>query len=369
MTDIKGGRLGISTGACAAGAAKAAVLLLTTGERPRMVSVTLPSGEELSLDVIVSPDGRCGVIKDAGSDIDVTGGLAVMAKVALGKVAGGIVFLAGEGVGTVTLPGLKVPPGEPAINPVPRMMIESSVREVAGSRSIRVEISIPGGEEVSPRTFNRRLGIVGGLSILGTSGRVRPMDEQSILESLSLELNTHAARGRNIVALTFAGVGERATRAAWNLPEGVVVQAANEMGYALDECVSLGIVSVIVAGHPGKMLKISSGGFKTHNRVSDGRMEALCTHIAMITDSPGLVRSVYEAATTEAAIDMLDDRLSADDLKRLWNSLAERASRRCVERSFGALDAGAAFIRNDGRILGASGNIGRLVERIRNIGE
>jgi cobalt-precorrin-5B (C1)-methyltransferase len=359
--------MGISTGTCAAGAAKAAALRLFTGGCPRKVSVTLPSGEEISLDVEESPDGRCGVVKDAGDDIDATDGLTVMARIELDEREGGMAFSAGEGVGTVTLPGLKVPPGEPAINPVPRTMIESSVREVVGDRAARVEISVPGGEKAAERTFNKRLGIVGGLSILGTTGRVRPMDESSVLESLSLELNTHAARGRSIVMLTFAGTGERALRLAWNLPDGVVVQAANEMGYALDECVNLGIGSVMIAGHPGKMLKISAGGFKTNNRVSDGRIEALCTHAALISGSRDLVRRVYESVTTEAAMDILDESLSAADLRTLWNSLAERASKRCAERSFGALEVGAAFVRNDGRVLGASENAARLIERIRNV--
>ena len=367
MTGPKERRLGISTGTCAAGAAKAAALRLATGACPQKVSVTLPSGEEISLDVTASADGSCGVVKDAGGDMDVTDGLIVTARVALMECRGGIAFSAGEGVGTVTLPGLKVPPGEPAINPVPRTMIESSVREVVGDRAVRVEISVPGGERAAERTFNRRLGVVGGLSILGTTGRVRPMDESSVLESLSLELNTHSARGRNIVAITFASIGERALRLAWDLPGGVVVQVANEIGYALDECANLGIGSVIIAGHPGKMLKISSGGFKTHNRVSDGRIEALCTHAALISGSCGLVRLVYEAVTAEAAMNILDERLSADDLRLLWNSLAERASRRCAERSFGTLDVGAAFVLNDGRVLGESGNMGRLLERIRNI--
>jgi cobalt-precorrin-5B (C1)-methyltransferase len=367
MRDKHGRRLGISTGTCAAGAAKAAALRVVTRKCPPKVSVTLPSGEEVQLDVTESPDGRCGVVKDAGDDIDATDGLTVMARVTLKEHDGSMRFSAGEGVGMVTLPGLRVPPGEPAINPVPRAMIESAVREVAGERAAEVEISVPGGAEIALRTFNGRLGVVGGLSILGTTGRVRPMDESSVLESLSLELNTHAARGRRAVAITFASAGESVMRRAWRLPEGVTVQVANEIGYALDNCASLGIESVVIAGHPGKLLKVASGGFKTHNRASDGRMEVLCTHIALASGSHELIRAVYGAATTEAAMDILKEGMSAAERRRLWDSLAERTSRRCVDRSFGVLDVGAAFFDSDGDVLGESSNIGRLVERLRSI--
>ena len=244
-------------------------------------------------------------------------------------------------------------------------MIERAVREVVADRTISIEISIPGGALLAEKTFNKRLGIEGGLSILGTTGRVRPMDANALLESLSLEISTQAARGRQTVLLTFASTGEASARSAWDIPDGLTVQVANEIGFALDECVRLGLQGVVLAGHPGKLLKVAAGSFDTHNRFSDGRFEALCTHVALTTGSCGLLPEIYACRTTEAAMAILRERLPGDVLRSLWNSLAERAAVRCSDRVFGELETAAAFIDNDGNVLGASRNLDRLLERLR----
>lgn len=360
-------RWGISTGTCAAAAAKASALRLVGEGTPSSVVVPLPSGETVELPVVEFAGGRCGVVKDAGDDMDSTDGVTVTALVRVGGDGknGPAVFSAGEGVGTVTLPGLKIPPGEPAINPVPRRMIERAVREVVADRAVSIEISIPGGARLAERTFNKRLGIEGGLSILGTTGRVRPMDAGALLESLSLELSTQAARGRHTVLLTFASTGEASARRAWDIPGGVTVQVANEIGFALDECARQGLHSVILAGHPGKLLKVAAGGFDTHNRVSDGRFETLCTHVALITGSCELLPQIYSCTTTEAAVSILRERLPGDILRKIWDSLAERAAARCTGRSFDDLEIAAAFIGGDGSVFGASRNLNRLLERLR----
>lgn len=358
-------RWGISTGTCAAAAAKASALFLTTGVVPPSVVVALPSEETVELPVVDLGNGRCGVVKDAGDDLDSTDGVTVAALVRFDEGKGPAVFIAGEGVGTVTLPGLKLPPGEPAINPVPRRMIERAVREVVADRRVSIEVSIPGGALLAEKTFNKRLGIEGGLSILGTTGRVRPMDANALLESLSLEISTQAARGRQTVLLTFASTGEASARSAWDIPDGLTVQVANEIGFALDECVRLGLQGVVLAGHPGKLLKVAAGSFDTHNRVSDGRFEALCTHVALTTGSCDLLPEIYACRTTEAAMAILRERLPGDVLRSLWNSLAERAAVRCSDRVFGELETAAAFIDNDGNVLGASRNLDRLLERLR----
>ena len=350
-------RWGISTGTCAAAAAKAAAMRAAGLPPPGRVAVTLPSGEIAELDVVCLDDGRCGVVKDAGDDLDATDGVTVIAAVTLGEPNGPISFAAGEGVGTVTLPGLKIPPGEPAINPMPREMIERAVRTVIETRAAAVEISIPGGRELAERTFNKRLGIEGGLSILGTTGRVRPMDERALFESLSLELSTHAARGRRAVLLTFASTGERAAQAAWDLRPDRIVQVANEIGFALDECVRLGIQRVVLAGHPGKLLKVAAGSFDTHNRVSDGRFEALCTHVALATGSCALLPELYACNTTEAAMNLMAKKMNDGTCAQIWNALAERAAVRCRDRAFGDLDVAAAFLENDGSLLGQSSNL------------
>jgi len=291
------------------------------------------------------------VVKDAGGDADATDGMTIFAHVELGDNDGPIEFRAGEGVGMVTLPGLKVPVGEPAINPTPRHMIEKSLREVVKTRSVVVTISAPGGEEAAKRTFNPRLGIVGGISILGTRGTVRPMDEQAVLESLALELNTHAEEGKKIISLTFGNTGEIAARQAFGLTGRCVVQVGNYIGFVLDEAEALGFERVLLCGHPAKLLKVAAGGFNTHNRVTDGRFEALCAHAALLGMEHGFIGRLYNCVTTESALELLRESEKAG---ALWNNLAEAAARRCTERSFGVLTVAAAFIDNEGVILGKS---------------
>jgi cobalt-precorrin-5B (C1)-methyltransferase len=361
-------REGVTTGSCAAAAAKAAALWLTTGECPERVDIETPTGRILSLDVTplsVAPPGvasaSCGVVKDAGDDPDATDGLMVAACVEPREDAGPVEFRAGEGVGVVTLPGLKVPVGEPAINPVPRRMIEKVLREIFGPRSVVATISVPGGEALAKRTFNPRLGIVGGLSILGTRGTVKPMDEQALLESLTLELNTHAAEGKKALALTFGNTGELALRKAFGFTGRCVLQMGNLVGFVLDEAERLGFRQILLCGHPGKLLKVAAGSFNTHNRVADGRREALCTHAALAGLEYDFIRRLYACATTENAVALI----RADKKEFLWDRLAETAAQRCVDRSFDKLSIAIAFLDNDGTILGKSERVDSFVEKIK----
>lgn len=358
-------REGVSTGSCAAAAAKAAALWLVTGRCPAQVDIVTPLGKTLRLDIVPQRLGCCGVLKDAGDDPDATNGLTVYACVEIEERDGAIVFLAGEGVGTVTLPGLKVPPGEAAINPTPRLMIEKALREAVGARKASVTVSVPGGEVVAKRTFNPRLGVVGGISILGTTGIVRPMNEQSVLDSLSLEINTHAVQGRGAVILTFANTGEIALKKAWGFSESsrCVVQTGNRIGFVLDEIRRLGVARVLIGGHPGKLLKVAAGSFDTHNRTADGRMEALCTHAALEGMDLEFIRRLYECMTTENAIALVGEDGSLGG--RLWKRLAEAVVRRCVDRSFGETEVAAAFIDNKGTILGESDGVASMVKDLK----
>ena len=357
-------REGVSTGSCAAGAAKAAALWLVTGACPEWVEIATPVGRTLRLSVVPYSPGRCGVVKDAGDDADATHGLTVIAEVELCHGDGSVKFRAGQGVGLVTLPGLKVPVGEPAINPVPRQMIESALRDAAGSRAALVTISVPGGEEAAKRTFNPRLGIVGGISILGTRGTVRPMDEKALLDSLALELNTHAAEGKKELALTFGGTGEAALRRAFGLQGRCVVQVGNFVGFALDEAARLGFEKILLGGHPGKLLKVAAGSFNTHNRVADGRMEALCAHAALLGMERGFVQELYACTTTEQAMTLLWDH---PEERALWDRLAEATAKKCTARV--PLTVTAAFITNGGTILGEGISSGGQVNDTRKIRE
>ena len=295
-------------------------------------------------------EGECfGVVKYSGSDKgDVTDGVRVLVCVERSGGEGGIEFAAGEGVGTVTLPGLKVNVGEPAINPVPREMIACAVREVLPALALRVTVSIPGGQDLARRTFNPRLGIVGGLSVLGTTGIVKPMNERALLDSLTLELEMIHALGFAEVYIVFAGTGEKFTRRLFNVQGRNIIQCANYLGYVLDECVRLGFTRATLCGHTGKLLKVAAGSFNTHSKVSGGGIEALCTQLAVLGASRELVERVYHANTTREAVDIV----RAENFPEVWNVLARIASAKCTERA--GFPVRTVFIDGEGQVLGSA---------------
>ena len=340
-------RTGITTGTCAAGAVKACALYLA-GRESDHVSVSNLEGREFALDVF--REGECfGVVKYSGDDSsDITDGVKVLAHVEIIADEGDIAFCAGEGVGTVTLPGLKVSVGEPAVNPVPREMIRLAVREALPREALRVTLSIPGGRELARKTFNPRLGIVGGLSILGTTGIVKPMNEQALLDSLTLELSMIRAMGFREVYITFAGTGEKFTRKLFGLTSHNVIQCGNYPGHVLDECARMGIERVIITGHPGKLLKVSAGSFNTHSKVSGGSLESLCTQLAILGAGRELVGRVYHANTSREAIDIV----RREGYSLVWRVLAEITAGKCRERTGNSMKISAVFIDGDGQVLG-----------------
>ena len=279
---------GITTGTCAAGASKASALNLAGRECER-IRVSNLEGREFALNTFREGEAF-GVVKYSGDDrSDITDGVRVLSRVEVLGQEGGITFCAGDGVGTVTLPGLKVGVGEPAINPVPREMITRAVREILPREALRVTITIPGGRELARKTFNPRLGIIGGLSVLGTTGIVKPLD------SLSLELSMIRSLGFSEVYITFASTGEKFTRSIFNVSTRNVIQCGNYPGHVLDECVRLGFERATICGHPGKLLKVAAGSFNTHSKSSGGSLEALCTQLAILGASRELLRRVYDS--------------------------------------------------------------------------
>lgn len=222
---MKALREGFTTGSCAAAAALASCLWQRDGVCPERVRIVVPAGKTFAPEIIAHGGYTCGVIKDGGDDPDITTGSEVCARVRLLAGDGGIRFLAGDGVGTITLPGMKLPVGEAAINPMPRRMIEQAVRQVFPSRAAEVTVSIPGGEELAKRTFNPRLGVVGGLSVLGTTGVVHPMSEEALKETIRLELSVRRKQGADEIGLVFGSQGE--TAAAALFPGMQTVQMSN----------------------------------------------------------------------------------------------------------------------------------------------
>ena len=339
-------REGFTTGSCAAAAALACCLRIRDGICPERVSITVPAGRNYCPEIIPHGDGWCGVIKDSGDDPDITNGMEVMARVELADGAGEIVFRAGEGVGTVTQDGLKVPAGEPAINPVPRQMIADAVRSVFPGRGAAVTVSIPGGREAAKKTFNPRLGIVNGLSVLGTTGIVRPMSEEALKDSLYEELHMRAVQGHRELIFTFGNQGEAAMRALF--PDLPVVQVSNEIGFMLDSAAELGIGRILLGGHPGKLAKIAAGIMQTHSHTADGRREAIITHLALMGAPKELSEAVYACATTDAAIALIR-RAGFDGV---WNGMAKAAKTYCQARVRGEMTVDVIFTDGQGKILG-----------------
>ncbi len=277
-------RKGFTTGAAAAAAAKAAAILLAggrvTGAWRGTVDIELPDGRRVSFeihDARFPAPGRAAlatVIKDSGDDPDVTNGMEISARVKLAGPAGGMVIKGGEGIGVVTKAGLQVPVGEPAINPVPRRMIRKAVREALPEGGVEVEISAPRGREIAVKTFNERLGIVGGISIIGTTGIVEPMSLESLKATIRCEIDVvwEELRERggpsadNPLFLAPGRIGEEALKGLF--PGARVVQMGNFAGFALGYARRKGVTDVVVGGHPGKLAKILMGHMDTHSRNS-----------------------------------------------------------------------------------------------------
>jgi cobalt-precorrin-5B (C1)-methyltransferase len=350
-------REGFTTGSCAAAAALASCLWRRDGECPPRVEITLPGGRIFQTGVFPRGPYVCGVTKDAGDDPDITHGCEARVLVEIGGGDGGISFKAGEGVGVVTKPGLKIPVGEAAVNPVPRRMIAQAVRSVYPSRAAVVTVSIPGGGELARRTYNPRLGVAGGLSILGTTGVVRPMSEDALTETIALELSVIRSRGVDAAALVFGSQGEDALARLY--PGIPVAQMSNYVGFALDECAGLGFARLLVAGHPGKLAKVSAGATHTHSGYGDARREAIITHLALMGAGVDLMKDVYECVTTDAAIGLIDRAGRRD----VWNRMADAAQSYCEARIRGAAAVDIIFMDGGGLPLGFSKRIREDAER------
>ncbi len=299
-----GRRTGITTGACAAAAAKAAAMVLCGQAAPAEVEIPLPGGGSLRVPVLRAlplADGKAAaaVRKDAGDDPDVTHGMEVV--VTLWQSEGSQTeFLAGEGVGTVTKPGLQVPPGQPAINPAPRRMVAAAIGDVTPA-PMCVEIAIPGGADVAVKTYNPRLGIVGGLSVLGTTGIVRPYCKKALLEALGCELDVAAACGVRALVLTPGNIGTRAARRRFKLADEQVVEVGNEWGFVVKTLAKYAFEAVLVAGHPGKLAKLAAGEWDTHSSRSAAAVEFVRSLAAAVLAAPAT-----EASTTEGLFESLD---------------------------------------------------------------
>ena len=325
--------------------------MLTTGRTPQEVEVETPSGTRLRLGLVRQETGpgfaQCGVVKDAGDDIDATHGLEIRAEVRLFP-GQGVEIKGGPGVGRVTSPGLPVPPGEWAINPVPRRMI---AREVASllppGYGAEVTITVPGGEEVAARTYNPRLGIVGGISILGTSGIVEPRSQEAYKATVALAISVAAASGQKRLALCFGYLGE-ARAQALGFPPEAIVRTGDYMGFALEQCRTQGIPEALLVGHLGKLAKVAAGIFNTHFRYGDARMETLAALAGLHGAGPEVIQEVLGQDSAEAAGQVLN----REGLGIVFDELAKRVVARASRLVGHALNIDCLVLNLKGEVLG-----------------
>lgn len=315
--DLGNLRYGYSTGSCAAAAAYAAACILEGKMAPPSVKVSLPESNEIEIPVSYAQGNQqsaeAAVIKDAGDDPDITNGITVVVKITHTE-AGDIRFVAGDGVGIITKPGLALPPGEPAINPVPRKMIHDAVRLVC-KYPVEITISIPGGRTLAERTFNPRLGINGGLSILGTTGIVRPFSRVAIQETIRYALNIAKEAHVESLFLVPGNIGRRAAFSIFSPNTDAVVEVSNEWGFSLDYASAFGFTHITLVGHPGKLAKLAEGKWDTHSAHSTSAYEYvkdLCRHILSESDISatstvdGLLQSMDTADRTFIANNIAD---------------------------------------------------------------
>ncbi len=342
-------RTGYTTGTCAAGAAKAAALLLLGEDEKETIEVTLPDGGKASLTLKEchkeKNSATASIIKDGGDDPDITTGLPVVAKVTLTQDPQ-IRIKGGEGVGTITLKGLKLPVGEAAINPVPRRMIEENLREVLPKNSgAVVEISVPGGREIARKTFNPKLGIVDGISILGSTGIVHPMSEDALTESLRLELRVLREKGRHRAIFAFGNYGLNFLRSR-GIDEEYVVKISNYLGFMLDQAVDLGFKEILLVGHLGKLVKVAGGIFQTHSRKADCRMEILTAYAGLEGASSAILREIYDCKTTSAAAEIIEK----EKLQGIYKRITANATARCTAYTYDEITFGTMLF-GDGNVL------------------
>ena len=366
-------RFGYTTGSCAAGAARGAARLLFGEDEISEVELMTPKGILLHLEILDRKRSEnaasCAVRKDAGDDPDTTNGILVYAKVEKFLIRSDmedrIVIDGGIGVGRVTKPGLSQKVGEAAINPVPRAMILQAVEEIADQYhyegGLKVTISVPEGEKIARKTFNPRLGIVGGISILGTSGIVEPMSEKALIDSIRVEMTQHAAMGEQYMLVTPGNYGADYLREHMELPFEKNIKCSNYVGETIDMAVDMGVKGILFISHIGKFVKVAAGIMNTHSHSADARMEVLCSNAIRAGGDLACARSILQCNTTDEALRVLDEN---HILKETMKEITDRIQFYLDHRSYQQILLGAVIFSNEYGYLGQTANAAELIDKI-----
>ena len=328
-------RRGWTTGTCAAAAAEAAALLLLIGRAPAELRLETPGGLTFTLPVeqphLDGDAAVCTVRKDAGDDPDITNGVGISAAVR--RALEGVTIDGGAGVGRVTRPGLAMPVGAAAINPGPRAQItaalERAAHECGYTGGFSVIISAENGEELAKQTYNGHLGVVGGLSILGTSGIVEPMSEKALVDTILLELDSLYAGGQRTAFLCPGNYGADFARDTLGLDLEKAVKCSNFIGEALDHAVFRGFDDILLVGHAGKLVKLAAGVMNTHSSVADGRQEIFTAHAALCGAGRDILEGLMQSISVDACIELLDrEHLREPVLARIESEIEKRLALR-----------------------------------------
>ena len=366
-------RFGYTTGSCAAGAARGAVRLLLGEDEISEVELMTPKGILLHLEILDRKRSEnaasCAVRKDAGDDPDTTNGILVYAKVEKFLIRSDmedrIVIDGGIGVGRVTKPGLSQKVGEAAINPVPRAMILQAVEEIADQYhyegGLKVTISVPEGEKIARKTFNPRLGIVGGISILGTSGIVEPMSEKALIDSIRVEMTQHAAMGEQYMLVTPGNYGADYLREHMELPFEKNIKCSNYVGETIDMAVDMGVKGILFISHIGKFVKVAAGIMNTHSHSADARMEVLCANAIRAGGDLACARSILQCNTTDEALRVLDEN---HILRETMKEITDRIQFYLDHRSYQQILLGAVIFSNEYGYLGQTEHAAELINKI-----
>lgn len=375
--DGKKYRRGYTTGSCATGAAKAATHMLLTKSKINTINIDTPKGIPLTLkieNINMNDDYvECSIQKDGGDDIDATHTMHIYARAELVKKQGceDILVCGGDGIGVVTRKGLSVEVGKHAINPVPMKMIKSEVNKVIGSNieliigkniSLKITIFAPRGSEIAKKTFNPRLGIVGGISILGTTGIVEPMSDEGWKKSLSIELQMKKEQGLDKIILVPGNHGEQFIRENLKLDMKYVIRTSNFIGYMLKEAQRMGYKKILMAGHIGKFIKISAGIFNTHSKIADARSEILVSNLALMRAPYEFLEKISECLTAEEAVEIIDN----SDYKEFYDLVSNKCKFK-VNQYLGddEIEVEVMMFSMDKTLLGKSDNTEHLVEVFR----
>jgi len=358
-------RGGFTTGAAAAAGALASLYLIR-GEKKDKIEFFALDKTPLSVPIknveLTEKGAKAEVVKDAGDDPDITNGVSIFTEICLLKNTEEIIFKAGKGIGVITKKGLSLDVGEPAINPGPRKLITNLIKPLLKKDTgVEIIISIPNGEDLAKKTLNPTLGIMGGLSIIGTTGVLRPMSEEGFKNALLPQIDVAKAAGYNSQVFAPGKIGERIA-ISYGIPKEAIVETSNFIGFMLEAAKEKKLTEVLLFGHLGKLSKVAAGVFYTHNRIADARMETIAAYGGEFGLSPSNITRILNANTTEDALSILDE---ANLTKKVCDKIAKRATERAERYVFNELKIGTVLVTLKGKLLGMDENAKEIMRGIK----